>query len=342
MNETLFYHVIAVAGHGNYHKIKKYRGGAASWQEAHHVLHKNGVQMIDPLEAYERLNQLDVRIALAGQKEYPEALRHIPHPPFGIYIRGGDIPTAAPTIAIVGTRRASADGKKIAHHFASELAAVGCTIASGLAFGIDAAAHEGALDAIGSTVAVLAGGLDNIYPESHAALARQIIKNNGTLISEYPPGEEPFGYRFIERNRIISGISRGVLIVEAPESSGAIATARYAAEQDRELFVVPGAITAVNFKGSHALIRQGAELVTSPDDILDAYGINKRESVTMRRNGWSAEEILILKALRDTSSPADVDKLVSLTKLEPRIINKSLSLLLIRGIVKESDQGYTI
>jgi DNA processing protein len=346
MKEMLFYHVIAVAGHGNYHKIKKYRGGAASWEEAYHVLRERGVPMPDPREEYEQLDRLGVRIALAGTKEYPEALRHIPHPPFGIYLRGGTLTisfaSSAPTIAVVGTRRASAEGKKTARRFARELTAAGCTIASGLAFGIDAAAHEGALDAGGATVAVLAGGLDNVYPESHSALARRLLENGGTLISEYPPGEEPFGYRFIERNRIISGISRGVLIVEAPESSGALATARYAAEQNREVFVVPGAVTATNFKGSHALIRQGAELVTSADDILEAYDVDKKENVATCAGGSSAEETLILKVLASTSSPTDVDKLIALTKLEPRMVNQALSFLLIRGMVKESDTGYTI
>jgi DNA processing protein len=346
MNETLFYHVIAIAGHGDYHKIKKYRGGAASWEEAYHTLRGSGLSIPDPREEYERLDRLGVRIAIAGQKEYPKILRHIPHPPFGIYLRGGTILSTnefgIPPIAIVGTRRASADGKKTARRFARELTAAGCMITSGLAFGIDAAAHEGALDANGPTVAVLAGGLDAIYPQSHEHLARRIIENGGVIISEYPPGEEPFGYRFIERNRIISGISRGILIVEAPESSGALATARYAAEQNRDLFVIPGAVTATNFKGSHALIRQGAELVTSPDDILEAYGVDKKENALAGAMGSSAEETLILKALTSTSSPADVDKLVALTKLEPRIINQSLSLLLIRGIVRESEGWYTI
>ena len=130
--------------------------------------------------------------------------------------------------------------------------------------------------------------------------------------------------------------------MEAPKLSGALATARYAAEQNRELFVVPGAVTAANFKGSHALIRQGAQLVTSPDDILDEYDIDKKQNAVSRAAGSSTEESLILKALADTSTPLDVDKLIALTKLEPRMVNQTLSFLLIRGIVKESELGYTI
>ena len=355
MNEALFYHTIVVAARGSYASIKKYRGRAESWEEAYHLLRAGTFSLAgplpDPFREYERLDQLGIRLALIGQKEYPEVLRHIPHPPFGIYLRGNTISAIAemqnstemmPTIAIVGTRRASADGKKLARSFARELASAGCTIVSGLAFGIDAAAHEGALDAGGATIAVLAGGLDVVYPQSHDALARRLLANGGTLISEYPPGEEPFGYRFIERNRIISGISRGALIIEAPESSGALATARFAVEQNRDVFVMPGSVSASNFKGSHALIRQGAELVTSSDDILRAYCIDKKKSISMSGSASSLEETLILKALADIRIPADVDKLIATTRLEPRIVNQALSFLMMRGIVKELDGGYTI
>ena len=373
MNESWYYHAIAIATRSGYATIKKYRAaGGGSWEAAYRALREDSealenatliketlAPLPDPREAYERMISLGIRLVLAEQKEFPEALRHIPYPPFGIYLRGGERAAAmlrtaqddashtAPTIAIVGTRRASADGKKTARSFARALAAAGCTIASGLAFGIDAAAHEGALDAgggnaRGATVAVLAGGLDAIYPHSHRALAERILASGGTLISEYPPGEPPLSYRFIERNRIMSGISRGVLIVEAPESSGALATARYAVEQNRDVFVVPGAISATNFKGSHALIRQGAELVTSPDDILDAYGIDKKENAIARAEASSPEEIVILKALAAIGAPADVDKLIVLTRLEPRTVNQALSFLLIRGIVKETEGGYTI
>jgi DNA processing protein len=348
MNEAPYYHALAIATQSGYATIKKYRAmGGGSWEVAFHAFQKKArAPLPDPRETYERMASLGIRLVLAEQKEFPEALRHIPYPPFGIYLCGGATP-AAPTIAIVGTRRASADGKKTARSFARALAAAGCTIASGLAFGIDAAAHEGALDAgggntRGATVAVLAGGLDAVYPHSHRGLAERILASGGTLISEYPPGVAPLAYRFIERNRIMSGISRGVLIVEAPESSGALATARYAAEQNREVFVVPGSISATNFKGSHALIRQGAELVTSPDDILEEYGVDKKKNAVARADASSPEEIVILKALAEVGAPADVDKLIALTKLEPRTVNQALSFLLIRGIVKELNGGYTI
>jgi DNA processing protein len=344
MDETPFYHALAIAAQGNYHVMKRYRTIAPSWNEVYSNLAKEGVPLPDPEREFERLDGLGIQLVMASHREYPDRLRHIPHPPFGIYIRGA-IAALAPnplTLAIVGTRRASADGKRATHHFARELAAAGFTIASGLAFGIDAAAHEGCLDADGITIAALAGGLDNVYPYAHKTLAQKILAQGGALISEYPPGEAPFGYRFVERNRIISGISRGVLIVEAPEASGAIATARYAVEQNRDVFVMPGAVTATNFKGSHALIRQGAELVTSPNEILEAYDVIKKERTETHARGASPEEILILKALEEIGTHADVDKLATMTKLEPRIVNRTLSFLILRGIVKESDGGYTI
>ncbi len=344
MEETLFYHAIALAAHGDYGTVKKYRAAADSWKAAYDTLTKEGVPLPDPEREFARLEQSDIRLLLSPHDNYPDRLRHIPHPPFGIYVRGSLSASAANplTLAIVGTRRATADGKKTTHDFARELTNAGFTIASGLAFGIDAAAHEGCLDANGITVAVLAGGLDRIYPHTHEALAQKILACGGALISEYPPGEEPFGYRFIERNRIIIGISRGALIVEAPESSGALATARYAVEQNRDLFVVPGNVNAANFKGSHALIRQGAELVTSLFELQAAYDIVTQEKIAAQAVARSPEEILILKALKEISAVADVDKLVTMTRLEPRIVNRTLSFLIIRGIVKESGDGYTI
>lgn len=365
MDEPYYYHALAVAARGSYPLIKKYhRKGNGSWEAAYARFKKENLFPLpprdDPRAAYERMGSLGIRLALAGDEEFPKPLRQIPDAPFGIYLRGAILPPAVrhgrtdgeagdapprgepPALAVVGTRRASAEGKKTARAFARELAAAGCTIISGLAFGIDAAAHEGALDARAATVAVLAGGLDAVYPHTHHGLAERILASGGTLVSEYPPGEAPLAYRFIERNRIMSGIARGVLVVEAPEASGALATARYAAEQDRELFVVPGAVHDFHFAGSHALIRQGAELVTTPEDILVAYEVHRRAGTMVSTAGASPEEILILRVLAETSTPADVDKLVRMTTLEPRIVNQAISFLLIRGVIKEMDTGYIL
>ncbi len=308
----------------------------------------------DPAEAARALAGIEGHLLLSSDAGFPASLRQIAQPPFGLYVRGApgaldrlgaatkESGSLSPAIAIVGTRRASTEGKRTARDFARELARAGFAIVSGLAFGIDAAAHEGALDARGITIAVLAGGLDRVYPRAHESLARRIVAAGGTIVSEYPPGEAAFGYRFIERNRIVSGIARGVLVVEAPVRSGALATARYAADQDRDLFVVPGAIRDERFAGSLSLIRQGAALVASPDDILAEYGIRSAPADRCDDEGASPEETLVLKALAAAGAAADVDKISEITRLEPRIVNRTLSFLLIRGRVKETDAGYTI
>ena len=258
-------------------------------------------------------------------------------------------------IAIVGTRKATGDGTATARRFADTLARAGFVIISGLAFGIDASAHEGCLDAGGTTIAVLASGADVVSPRGNVRLAERILKNGGMIISEYPPGAEAQPYRFLERNRIISGLSKGVLVIEAPESSGALATVGFATEQNRDVFVVPGPIAHPNFVGSHHLIRNGAELITKPEHVMEAYGIiqecacaeNNSNDAPYRilpdkiRNG-TAEEKTVFDALRANVRGTDVDKIIIITKLEPRTVSQTLSFLLIKGLIKEIESGYVI
>ena len=354
MDERHYYHAIATAAHGAYHAVKRMRGRSRSWEEAYAALARSGAPLPDPAGAAAALARIEGHIILSSEAGFPAPLRNIAQPPFGLYVRGdpgalsrfgtareGSERIPCP-LAIVGTRRASAEGKRTARDFAETLARAGFAIASGLAFGIDEAAHEGTLDARGVTVAVLAGGIDRVYPRTHEPLARRIVAQGGALVSEYPPGEEPFGYRFIERNRIISGLVGGVLIVEAPAPSGALATARYAMEQDRDLFVVPGAIRDGRFAGSLSLIRQGATLVASPDEILAEYGLRPAPADRQGDEDSSPEEILVLKALAAIGGGADVDKISEATRLEPRIVNRALGFLLLRGSIKETDAGYTI
>jgi DNA processing protein len=287
------------------------------------------------------------------------------HPPLAIYVRseirretgavsnaGGELPDTivnGNALAIVGTRRATPDGKATAKSFGRELSTAGFAIVSGLALGIDAAAHEGWLEAhevgvaqAGGAVAVLAGGLDKFYPSENERLGRRILERGGSIISEYPLGEPPYAPRFLERNRIVCGLARGVLIVECPRRSGSLATAMYAREQNRDLFVVPGPITHPNFFGSHQLIRQGAELVTSPEEILKAYDLSKGVRVAREELAATPEEKQVLLALQAAGAPLDVDKIIELAKLEPRIANQTLTFLLLKHLVKETESGYII
>ena len=216
---------------------------------------------------------LGISIVTLADAEYPSILRRIPDPPLVLYVKGR-LPDLEQTsgIGIVGTRKATPYGLMAAEHFGYGLAKAGCTVVSGMALGADGAAARGALKAGGKTIAVLAGGLNICYPPEHNFLMGDILLS-GAVISENPPGTPHDGFRFPIRNRIISGLSRGVLVVEAPLRSGALITARLALDQGREVFAVPGAINAPGSAGCNRLIRDGeAALVTEPRDIIGEFG----------------------------------------------------------------------
>ena len=208
-----------------------------------------------------------------GDPRYPQALANIPDPPLLLYIKGRIDLLARPALAIVGSRNATSQGKANAHSFAASLSRAGVCVVSGLALGIDAAAHEGALQGTGSTIAVVGTGADLVYPMRNRALAERIARD-GCIVSEYPLGTPPTPGNFPKRNRIISGLSAGVLVVEAAAQSGSLITARVAGEQGREVFALPGSIHAPLAKGCHVLIREGARLVETVAEILEAMRIS--------------------------------------------------------------------
>lgn len=199
---------------------------------------------------------------------YCRRLREIPSPPHKLYVEGDASVLALASVAVVGTRQPSPYGLQASFRFSSALARHGMAVTSGLARGIDTAAHSGALAAKGLTIAVLGHGLDRIYPARNRGLADAIVRAGGCLVSEYPPGTPPLPQHFPARNRIISGLSLGALVVEAAAKSGSLITARFAVEQGREVFVVPGRFDDFNFEGGHALIQQGAKLVRDVEDIF--------------------------------------------------------------------------
>jgi DNA processing protein len=268
-------------------------------------------------------------------------LRQIPDAPSKIFVRGDIFANDEPAVAIVGTRKATAQGLKTAKEIAVELARKGIVIVSGLAMGIDTAAHEGALSAGGKTVAVLGNGLDKIYPAQNQNLAKEILSKGGAIVSEYDAGVPSFKQNFIQRNRIISGLSLAVVVVEAPERSGALATAGFAARQGREVFVIPGGFNNTNYVGSHALVRDGARLTASIKDILEDLGLENSESGLGKEN-ISEVESLILKVITDAGHTIEVDKIIQLTKLDAQKVNQNLASLLIKGFLEEAGGGYTI
>jgi DNA processing protein len=214
----------------------------------------------------------DRALVTLGDPAYPPMLLEAADPPLMLFVRGRVGLLRQASLAIVGSRSPTAQGSDNARAFATELSGAGLTVVSGLAHGIDAAAHEGALCGPGSTIAVVGTGLDQVYPRSHADLARRIAAA-GAVVSEYPPGTPPLAAHFPQRNRIIAGLSRGTLVVEAALRSGSLITARLAAESGREVFAIPGSIHSPQSRGCHALIRQGAKLVETAQDIVEELGL---------------------------------------------------------------------
>jgi len=264
---------------------------------------------------------------------FPEIFHNIPDPPQQIYVISNNWPDLLKTkcLAVVGSRKITAYGKAVTTTLAGDLARAGVCIVSGLAIGIDAAAHRAALGALGVTIAVLAGGLDAIYPSSHQQLAGQIVAQGGALVSEYPPGVPTYKQNFIARNRLVSGLSEAILITEATEKSGTWHTARFALEQGKDVLAVPGNITSPASIGTNRLIRSGATAITSSADIFQALGI-KPPSAAPKSRGDTPEEQQILDILAD--GPTDGARLLQLSGLEITLFNQSLTMLEITGKIR--------
>ena len=261
------------------------------------------------LEREERLGALEekrMHILLRGEKGYPPLLEQIEQPPHLLYVWGStDLADPFP-VAIVGTRRASAYGVTHSRMMARELAQAGVCVVSGLALGVDASAHEGALDASGRTLAVLGSALDKFYPEENRALMERILASGGSVVSEYPPGTAPTKYSFLQRNRIIAGIALGTLVTEAPRRSGASRTAQCALEEGREVFALPGSVDSPGSVLPHLLIADGARLVTSAGDILSALVIEpKKQAAVPRQETDSAPQTEILPAPMQEEPPKE-------------------------------------
>jgi len=270
-------------------------------------------------------------ISIKG-KNYPKLLKEIKDPPEVLYYEG-ELKSEENCFAVVGTRMASSYGKQVALEIAEDLAEAGLTIVSGLAPGIDSFSHLAALEGRKRTIAVLGTGIDerSIYPQENLKLARKILELGGALISEYPPGTRGTQFTFPQRNRIISGLSLGVLIIEAKQKSGALITANWAKKQGRKIFAIPGPIHSLNSKGCHYLIRQGAKLVENANDILKELNLPIKEGVK-EITGETPEENLILGVLKEEA--LDIDKIIERTKLSAATVASVLAILEIKGKVK--------
>ena len=269
-----------------------------------------------------------------NQAEWPPLLARMGDPPGTLWTRGAREAAIAPCIAIVGSRRATPAALRHAHDLARDLANSGVTVVSGLAYGIDAAAHTGALEA-GRTIAVVACGLDRTYPAGHDWLARAIV-DRGFLVSEFPPGTPPLKHHFPRRNRLISALSIAVVVAEAPETSGALITARWALEQGREVFVVPGPPAGGRNRGGHLLANDGARLVESADDVLVA--LNLRRVGAQVAAGDPPPDEPVLRALVP-GEPADLDDVVRRVHLPASTVLARLATLELGGWVERGPGG---
>lgn len=273
----------------------------------------------------------DHHILTLADSAYPAALLEIPSPPTLLYVLGKADLLARPMLAVVGSRNATAQGLSNAEQFSAALSHAGLTIVSGLALGIDAAAHRGALGAPASTVAVLGTGVDVRYPTRNAPLYEAIAKD-GALVSEFPLGTAAISLNFPRRNRLISGLSKGVLVIEAALSSGSLITARYAGEQGRELFAIPGSIHSPLSKGCHALIKQGAKLVDSAQDVLEELGAWRTMPAPEKdESSHAASEHGLLQHLGH--DPCSIDILCSRSGLTPDSVSAILLELELDGKV---------
>jgi DNA processing protein len=291
-------------------------------------------QKITPDAEIENLHKYKVKAITCNSPAYPQRLKEIHDYPPLIYIRGDIKPEDECCLAVVGTRRATVYGRQVTEEIVTDLAKNNITIVSGLAKGIDSIAHRVALEANGRTIAIFASGLDIVYPAENAGLARDIMER-GALVSEYPLGTRPKADNFPRRNRIMSGISLGVLVIEAGEKSGALITAEQALQQNREVFAVPGSILSPASKGTNSLLQQGAKLVRNHVDILEELNLAMvTQQLEMKELLPTDEtEVLLLKQL--SSEPAHIDEICRQSGLTASMVSSTLAMMELKGMVKQ-------
>ena len=301
----------------------------------------------------ESVKKTDGQIITFDHCDYPQRLKEIYDPPLILFVKGDSTILNRPQLAVVGSRNVSIHGRETAYNFSRELSEQGIVVTSGLALGVDAHAHKGAVDNKSATIAVIATGIDLCYPARHKQLAKDIIANGGAIVSEFLPNTPPKSGHFPKRNRLISGMSAGVLIIEAAMQSGSLITARCALEQNREVFAVPGNINNPQVKGCHWLIKQGAKLVDELADIMEEISFDSKNgldlTINQSRNKEKIEESKkscdqdlfndsLLASVGYEITP--VDTVVSRSKLPTDVVLTRLTMLELRGLVSAVPGGY--
>lgn len=289
----------------------------------------------DTLErTWENIQEQETTVLTWEDPEYPRRLKEIDQPPPLLYLRGALRETDQWAVAIVGTRRATTYGRQVSDEIAGTLAGNGITIVSGLARGVDGFAHQASLEAGGRTLAVLGSGVDRIYPPEHRGLAEKILAN-GALISDYPPGTAPEAANFPPRNRIISGLSQAVIVVEAGKKSGALITAAFAAEQGREVFAVPGNIHAPQSKGTNLLIREGAHILLNAQTVLEVLNMAQVSEHRAARTVLPADTVEAQLYELLGREPLHVDDIRTRTDLPIEEVSAALTLMELKGMVRQ-------
>ena len=318
----------------------------AAWQAAPIELARAGLglkvierivkarESVDLEKLWGKIEAQGIKILTWEDQAYPQRLKEIEQPPPVLYIRGEYLPDDLFAVAIVGTRRVTAYGRQITEELAAYLARNGITVVSGLARGVDAIAHQTALKAGGRTLAVLGSGVDKIYPPEHRAMAEKMMEQ-GAIISDYAPGTPPEASNFPPRNRIISGLSLAVVVIEAGETSGALITAEFAAEQGREIFAVPGSILAPQSKGTNKLIQNGALPLLSVDDLMQALDLTRMGEQKSARKAIPSDETeaRLMKVLGE--EPLHVDEIRNQAELPIEKVSATLALMELKGLVRQ-------
>jgi DNA processing protein len=300
------------------------------------AVHRAGFDITD---YFSRLRKQNIKIMTIGSSEYPVNLKEIETAPVVLYVKGNLKAFTINSVAIVGSRKMTSYGKEVTERFAGELASLGVAIVSGLARGVDTIAHQSTLAVGGKTLAVLGCGPDLVYPLENTGLAKRIIENDGAVISEYPLSYPALRVNFANRNRIISGLSKAVVVVEGQEKSGTLLTASHAANQGRQVFAVPGQITSPQSGAPHLLIKSGAKPATSVNDILEELDLQLKVDKEQMEKAMpnSNEEEKLMQILEN--EPLHLDEIARISSLEVSDISARLAIMELKGLVKNTGRG---
>jgi DNA processing protein len=337
--ERIYLNALNVAFKNNFLKLFPFLYSSQTFKSAWEKLSINQKENIDPYKEWQKIEKQKVDLIISSENRYPNLLKEISYSPSSFYIKG-EIPEEASCIAIVGTRKISAYGKLVTEKLVKELVGYNFIIVSGLAYGVDTIAHETTLKNQGKTIAVLGSGLDNVYPFSNTRLSQEIAKR-GALISEYPLDAPALRSYFPWRNRIISGLSLATVVIEAPEKSGALITAQFALEQNREVFAIPGSIFNKNSVGTNSLIKQGAKLVCEIGDILEELNIQYTLPIIKDPPNLkfdNEQEKKIYESL-SKENPLAIDKIIEISNLSPKEVLAILTTLELKEFIKNIDGG---